>query len=324
MRGNKKIRRNKFRREASDSVGFNFMESLEICLKFIMIIIVISLTTLLFIFIHDGLTQSQYFSLNRILVSGNSRITRSEVLKQAGVVKGENIFSINLFKVKKRLIANDWIADASIKRIIPSGLVITIKEEKPLAVVKIGKGSEILINTLGIPFTEYDKNTDQKEMNLPLIKGLALKKKNGIYGFSGRSFNSVMKFLLDSYAYVRGSGCPVNFRNKIREMVIDRDMGLTLKLDDFLGTAVSDSKMGSGSQILPGQKNSNTVINLKMGFGNYEARYRRIGRIINYLKINKINRKICSIDLSDLRNVAVKFQEDRNRDDFTGGIKGGV
>lgn len=339
MRGNKKVTRNRFSPDVSGSAGlkFDFMDSLDLCLKFIIVVILISLVSLLFIFFHDVLTQARYFSLKKISVSGYSRISRQKVLKQAGVVPGENIFAINLFKVKKRLIANEWIADASVAREIPSGLAISIKEEKPMAVVKLGNKAEVLINYNGVPFTEYDQNTDK--MNIPLVKGLNLENKDGIYGFSGRAFNSVMKLLSASYplkvresplkARERDSApcqstCPVNFLKKIREIAVDQDMGLSLKVAGFPGTEKPQFKMGIDPEILHRQENFDTGIEIKMGFDKYGARYRRIGRIMNYLKANKINKKICSIDLSDLSNVIVKFEEAQNRDNFHSSIKGGV
>jgi len=334
LRGNKKTRQNRFRPDVSVSTGlhFDFMESLDLCLKFIMVVILISLVSLLFIFLHDVLTQARYFSLKKISVSGYSRISRPQVLKQAGVVPGENIFAINLFKVKKRLVANEWIADASVARDIPSGLAITIKEEKPMAVVKLGNKAEFLINDKGVPFTAYDQHTDK--MNLPLVQGLNLENKDGIYGFSGRAFNSVMKLLSASYpSKSRGrevvpcpgeSPCPVNFLKKIREIAVDQDMGLSLKVAGFPGTADPQVKMGIDPERLHRQENFDTVIEIKMGFDRYGARYRRIGRIMNYLKANKINKKICSMDLSDLGNVIVKFEGTQNRDNFHSSIKGGV
>ncbi len=331
MRGNKRPRENRFRKDAAELpvLDFGFMESLELCLKVIMIVVLIILSSLIFIFIHDTITQSKYFSLKKISIAGCRKIRKSEIIRQAGIFPGENIFAINLFKVKKRLVANDWISDALLERNIPSGLFISIKEQHPVAAVQMGKQKVVLINKNGIPFTDYDHikfhdgNMPLKGLHLPLVKGLELGDKDGTYGFSGKLFNFVMGFLSGAYDV----GRPVNFFGKIEQIIVDRDMGIDLKIMNFPSFSSASEKgcrMDEGLPMLPLQKNINSEVTLKMGFDAYQARYKKLERIIDYLKTNHINKRISVIDLSDLKNVVVKFQQTENRGNLPDSIKGGV
>ncbi len=331
MRGNRKVRQNRLRADTAELPGlnFNFMESLELCLKFIVIIVLIILSSLVFIFIHDSITQTRYFSLKKIHISGCRQISKPDIIHQAGISPGENIFAINLFKVKKRLVANEWVADASVERKMPGEIVIKIKEQHPVAAVKAGDKSAVLINDRGVPFTEYDncnhsgRNSFFGKLNLPVVKGLELKEQHGKYGFSGKLFDSVMEFLSGSYD-IAGI---LNISGRTEQIKIDRDMGLDLKITGFSGpepgmnTSFAINKV-SEKNLKP--ENSDFIVNLRLGFGQYKARCKKLDRIIDYLKSNHINRKISSIDLSDLKNVTVKLKETENREILPDSIRGGV
>ncbi len=331
MRGNRKVKQNRLKADTAELPGlnFNFMESLELCLKFIMIIVLIILSSLVFIFIHDSITQAGYFSLKKIHISGCTRMSKPDIIHQAGISTGENIFAINLFKVKKRLVANEWVADASVERKIPGELVIKIKEQHPVAAVTAGDKGAVLINDKGVPFIVNDnfnpreRNSFLGKLNIPVVKGLELKEQHGVYGFSGNLFDSVMEFLSGSYD-IAGL---LNISNYTEQIKIDRDMGLDLKITGFPGPYPGMNKAfeisrESGKSMKP--ENPDFIVNLRLGFGHYKERCEKFARIIDYLKSNYINRKISSIDLSDLNNVTVKFKETENREILPDSIRGGV
>ncbi len=331
MRGNRKVKQNRLRTDTSELPGlnFNFMESLELCLKFIMIIALIILSSLVFIFIHDSITQAGYFALKKIHISGCTRISKPDIIHQAGISTGENIFAINLFKVKKRLVANEWVADASVEREIPGELVIKIKEQHPVAAVTAGDKSVVLINDKGVPFivkdnfNPRDRNSFFRELNIPVVKGLELKEQHGVFGFSGNLFDSVMEFLSGSYD-IAGF---FNISNYTEQIKIDRDMGLDLKITGFPGPYPGMNKTfeinkENGTSMKP--ENSDFIVNIRLGFGHYKERCEKLARIKDYLKLNYVNKKISSMDLSDLNNVTVKFKETENREILPDSIRGGV
>ena len=350
MRGNRKVRQNRLRADTAGLPGFNFMESLEFCLKFIMIIVLIILSSLMFIFIHDSITQAEYFSLKKIHISGCRQISKSDIIKQAGIFSGENIFAINLFKVKKRLVFHEWIADASVERKMPGELFIKIKEQNPVAAVEVGDKNAVLINDKGVPFTERkiterkitdseitdsencnvrDRNSFFVKLNIPFVKGLELKEQHGVYGFSGKLFDSVMEFLSGSYD-IAGL---LNILGRVEQIKIDRDMGLDLKITGFPKpdsniksdfNIKKDFEINKVSEKKMKPENADFVVNLRLGFGHYKSRYKKLNRIIDYIKSNQINKKISAIDLSDLKNVTVKFKETENRGIEPDSIRGGV
>ena len=127
----------------------------------------IALLSLFFILCHDVVTQCRYFALRDIRVNGADRISQDRVLHQAALKPGQNILSVNLSVVRKRLLAHPWISEAAVERVIPSGLRITIEEHRPLAILDVGR--RFLVDDKGKVFKEYDSSDPR---DLPLIVGL--------------------------------------------------------------------------------------------------------------------------------------------------------
>ena len=93
-------------------------------------------------------------------------MVRSQVLDK---VQG-NFFSVHLQDVKKAFEALPWVRQASVRRAWPNGLVVSIEEQKPLAVW--GKAEQQkLMNVYGEVFagsiTELDENTSLVELSGP-------------------------------------------------------------------------------------------------------------------------------------------------------------
>jgi len=123
--------------------------------------------SLLFVFVFDFLTQSGYFRAEEITVKGRNRLSEPEVLKQAQIASGMNILSVNLAKAGKLLMTHPWIADAEVRRELPSGIHIRITEHKPAAVLDIsypcsaGTPVRKTPNSItGKPAEPEDKNAD--------------------------------------------------------------------------------------------------------------------------------------------------------------------
>lgn len=138
-----------------------------VMLKFAAGLLATGLLSIVFVFCHDAITQCRYFALRDITVSGADRIGIDTVLRRAELQPGINILGVNLTAARKRLLAHPWIAEAAIRRIIPSGLQISIVEHRPLAIVDVGR--RFLVGTHGEIFKELDRGDPR---DLPIIGGL--------------------------------------------------------------------------------------------------------------------------------------------------------
>ena len=84
---------------------------------------------------------------------GDTDAPLERIIEAARVKKGMNVLDVNLAMVRKRLLAQPWIANAEIRREIPAGLYIKVQEHTPLAIIDLGR--KFLLNENGRVFKEW-------------------------------------------------------------------------------------------------------------------------------------------------------------------------
>lgn len=270
--GTHNIRKNRYKRKKPEKKppqgpGPGF----RILLKSVIAALFIFCMSLIFIFIHDVLTQSDYFRVESITVEGCERLTREQVLEAADLHEGDNFVSLNLRNTRERLLAYPWIAAAEIVR-TPSGVIaIRIKEHAPLAVIDFGK--KFLVNTEGIIFKEA---TDAETEGLPVVIGVSYADWKSPEYSESPFFASVMELL-------KAAGRPdaVLTKDAIRRIVIDRDVGLIVEMNG-------------------------PVRRVRLGYGEYEAKKKRLSRILAYLAADEKIPFIEELDLRDPDSIVAK------------------
>jgi len=165
--GRKKLQKN-YRKQTKRRHHLAVLRRLATGFYVIVGIAALMATSCLFVFVYDVLTQCDYFKAHSLKIDGIHRLTQKEIVEQAGICKDVNVLAVNLSMVRKRLMAHPWIAEAEVRREIPSGLLIRIKEQQPLAVVDLG--NKYIINEQGRIFKEWTASDPE---TLPLISGLA-------------------------------------------------------------------------------------------------------------------------------------------------------
>ncbi|MBW2654670.1 MAG: FtsQ-type POTRA domain-containing protein [Deltaproteobacteria bacterium] len=252
--------------------------SIDFCIKFIMTVVCISILSLASIFMYDFMTQSDFFNIKKIEISGTDRIVKEDILKLADLNCDKNIFGLNLFTIEKRIASHPWIQSADVKRRPSFVLSIFIIEQKPLAIVKIKNLAGILINTHGQPFKEYNPLKDPLK-NLPVITGLTLTNTNNQYMFNGTLFNSIMNFLQTGES------------GSVRQINGDDDTGITIEANDIYNRLFSYGKK---------------TIQIKLGFDNFKAKLKKAKKISEYIDKNFPTRTICAMDLFNIEKVFIK------------------
>lgn len=227
-----------------------------------------------FILVHDFFVQSSQFFAQDIGVSGNQRLSQQQVMEIAGIDLQTNILSLNLTTTRKRLLADPWIADATVSRKIPSKITISIREERPLAVLEMDDSQEFLLNIDGRVFKRANEIDGAK---LPRVQGLNL----GDLPVSGKpnteAFRSVMQLLRltcekDNALMVAG----------LRWIHMDREIGATVYTD----------------------KDDRTI---KLGFGHYREKCGALRHLMARMKHD--SRLIHSqvIDLYDVNRIVISL-----------------
>ncbi|MDO8644288.1 MAG: cell division protein FtsQ/DivIB [bacterium] len=108
------------------------------------------------------------FQLKEVLVMiPPTRMTETELVRQSGVVRGDNLLTLSLREVRKNILKSPWIFDVHLAKSYPGYLIVSIREQEPVALVR-GKYLH-LVNHEGTLFKKLEAG-DPK--NLPVITGL--------------------------------------------------------------------------------------------------------------------------------------------------------
>ncbi|MCM2285414.1 MAG: FtsQ-type POTRA domain-containing protein [Desulfobacula sp.] len=277
---NNKIKPNRYKPVTAEVSHFNsdFNAGIDVCLKFIMVVAFFCILSLAAIYVHDFITQAEFFNITEIEILGTDHVTREEILALAGLNRDRNIYEVNASLAERQILSHPWVQSADLDRRLGSKLKIVIKEHEPLAIVRIREAADILINIQGLPFKEYDPLTDHAE-NLPIITGLDLTPVRDQYGFSGRLFDSVMDFLKTAEAapFERIQG------NELTGIILETKHG-------FNSVSTQDPD----------------IIPIKLGFDNFNAKLKKAKKIKEYIDKHLPEKTICAMDIFNIEKVFIK------------------
>jgi len=98
--------------------------------------------------------EDKQFELSRdhkdaLTIQGMNFTSRAKVLRVFSFDFGHSVFAVPLAERRRRLLAIDWVEDASVSRIWPDRLVVRIKERTPVAFV-LFRSNVWLIDSHGI------------------------------------------------------------------------------------------------------------------------------------------------------------------------------
>lgn len=119
--------------------------------------------------VYVYLVTTPDLDVRHIDVSGNNVVSEETVRAVLDPISRKNILSLDLAKWEKLILQNRWIEDASIKRDLPSTILVEVKEREPVAFF-LWKGKTYLVDAYGTPISSYQP--DHSEYDFPFITGL--------------------------------------------------------------------------------------------------------------------------------------------------------
>lgn len=120
--------------------------------------------------------DAQTLQIGHLVVRGHERLSAGEVLALVDGLRGQNILLVHLDDWRQRLLASPWVDGATLRRLLPSTVEITVHERRPMGIGRIG-AALYLIDGTGVIVDEY--GPAYADIDLPIIDGLGTAPQDG-------------------------------------------------------------------------------------------------------------------------------------------------
>jgi cell division protein FtsQ len=116
---------------------------------------------------RDVLARAVGLGINMVEVNGASRLSNEEIVAAAGIDGKGSLLFTDVAAVRERLKTNPMIADASVRKLYPHALAISVVERQAFALWQ-KDGDVSLVAADGTPI---DRLRDTRYVDLPLVVG---------------------------------------------------------------------------------------------------------------------------------------------------------
>jgi cell division protein FtsQ len=113
---------------------------------------------------------SSVLVVEAVAIEGTVRMPEGTVREVMSEVIGQPMFRVKLAEWRSKVRELSWVGDVSIRRVLPSTIVVSVTERRPLAIGRIGD-SLTIIDHRGVIIDAYGPH--YKDMDLPIVDGLA-------------------------------------------------------------------------------------------------------------------------------------------------------
>ena len=120
--------------------------------------------------IVEAARRTPWLSVETITVAGNNRLSTGEVLALVATFQGQNVLVADLERGRASLLTSGWIKDATLRRVLPSTIEVTLDEREPVGLARFGTRL-YLIDPAGRIIDEFGPRF--ADLDLPIIDGLS-------------------------------------------------------------------------------------------------------------------------------------------------------
>ena len=114
--------------------------------------------------------HAHVLQIEQIIVRGNERLSKGEVLAVLNGLRGESLVWTDLDHWRRRLMASPWVRDAALRRLLPSTVEVVVSERQPIGIGRINSDM-YLVDERGVIIDQY--GPQYADLDLPIIDGLA-------------------------------------------------------------------------------------------------------------------------------------------------------
>ena len=113
--------------------------------------------------------DSPRLQVQHLVLRGVAKISPGEIEALVDGLRGDHVLTADLDFYRTRLLQSPWVADASLRRVLPSTIEITVTERRPMGIGRID-GRLFLVDATGMVIEEH--GPQHAEYDLPIIDGL--------------------------------------------------------------------------------------------------------------------------------------------------------
>jgi len=118
--------------------------------------------------VRDMAANAAGFNIAAVALTGQKHLNREEILATAGVTGRASLLFFDVADARARLLTNPWIAEATVQKLLPDRLVITIAEREAFALwQKSGR-----VGVIAADGTVLEPYVLRRYAGLPLVVGL--------------------------------------------------------------------------------------------------------------------------------------------------------
>lgn len=117
----------------------------------------------------DVVQTAPALQVRRVFIRGNVRLSTGEIHALTAGLKGSNILTVDLDMYREKVLDSPWVADAALRRVLPSTVEVMISERRPMGLTRL-RGRLYLVDQQGVIIDEF--GPEYSEFDLPIVDGL--------------------------------------------------------------------------------------------------------------------------------------------------------
>ena len=148
----------------------------QLALRLARIAVVIAVTIAAGTWAARALLGSSLLTVRHIVVHGNNRLSAPDVEALLAGIRSERILNIDFEAYRKRVMDSPWVADVSMRRVLPSTVELRLVERVPMAIARLGP-QLYLVDNAGVIMDEF--GPQYRDFDLPIVDGLVATSRGG-------------------------------------------------------------------------------------------------------------------------------------------------
>jgi cell division protein FtsQ len=174
-------------------------------------------------------------SSDAVEITGVKNASRAHVMEVAGADIGRNIFFVPLDERKKQLEQIPWVEQASVMRLLPNRIAVTIHERTPVAFAQIGSRISLIDANgvvMGLP---ADRKT---KYSFPVIRGITETEPLSSRAAAMKIYNRLVSELGSTDSDSAGASGSPNYVKQLSEVDLSDPENVKVTANDPGGTMV--------------------------------------------------------------------------------------